>query len=49
MKSKRKVEKLYEKFRLHQKSLGAVLEDVKQRVLAKAAKIEHYNERIKQY
>ena len=48
MKSKRKVEKLYEKFRFHQKGLGAVLEDVKQRVLAKVAKIKHCNERIKQ-
>ena len=49
MKSKRKVENLYEKFRIPQKGLGAVLEELKQRVLAKVAKTEHYNERIKQY
>ena len=49
VKSKRKVEKLYEKFRFRQKGLGTVLEEVKQRVLAKVAKIERYNERIKQY
>ena len=29
--------------------MGTVLEEVKQRVLAKVAKIERYNERIKQY
>ena len=49
MKSKRKVEKLYEKFRIRQKGLGTVLAKVKQRVFAKAAKTERYNERIKQY
>ena len=45
VKSKRKVEKLYEKFRIHQKGLGTVLEELKQRVLAKVVKIERYNER----
>ena len=45
----RKVEKLYEKFRFRQKGLGTVLEEIKQRVLAKVAKIERYNERIKQH
>ena len=49
VKSKRKVGKLYEKFRFRQKGLGTVLEEVKQKVLAKVAKIERYNERIKQY
>ena len=49
MKSKRKVENLYEKFRIRQKGLGTVLEELIQRVLAKVAKTEHYNERIKQY
>ena len=29
--------------------MGTVLEEVKQRVLAKVAKIKRYNERIKQY
>ena len=48
-KSKRKVEKLYEKFRICQKGLGTVSEELKQRVLAKVAKIERYNERIKQF
>ena len=49
MKSKRKVEKLYEIFRIRQKGFGTVLEELKQRDLPKAAKIERYNERIKQY
>ena len=49
VKSKRKVEKLYEIFRIHQKGFGTVLEELKQRVLPKVAKIERYNERIKQY
>ena len=49
MKSKRQDEKLYEKFRILQKGLGTVLKELKQRALAKVAKIELYNERIKQY
>ena len=49
VKSKRKVEKLYENFRFREKGLGTILEEVKQRVLTKVAKIERYNERIKQY
>ena len=49
MKSKRKVEKLYEKFRNRQKDVGTVLAEVKQIVLAKVVKIECYNQRIKQY
>ena len=48
MKSKRKVEKLYEKIRIRQKGLGTVLKWLKQRVLAKVAKIELCNEIIKQ-
>ena len=38
--SKRKAEKLYEKVGIRQKGLGTVLEELKQRVLAKVAKIE---------
>ena len=49
VKSRRKVEKLYEKFRICQKGLGTILEELKQRVLAKVAKIERYNERIKEF
>ena len=49
MKSKRKVEKLYEKFRIRQKGLGTVLEELKKRVLAKVAKIERGSKRISQY
>ena len=41
--------KLYEKFRICQKDWGTVLEELTQRVLVKVAKIEHYNERIKQF
>ena len=40
VKSKRKVEKLYEKFRNRQKGLGTILKELKQRVLVKVAKIE---------
>ena len=35
MKSKWKVENLYEKFRIHQKGLGTVLKDHKQQVWEK--------------
>ena len=48
MKFKRKVEKFYEEFRTYQKDFGTILEGLKQRVLVKIAKIEHYNEKIKQ-
>ena len=49
MNSKRKVEKFYEKFRISQKSLETVLEELRQRVFAKVAKIECYKEIIKQF
>ena len=49
MKSKRKVEKLYQKFRICQKGLGPVLEELKLKVLATGAKVEHYNEIVKQF
>ena len=42
-----KVEKRYEKFRIRQKVLGTILEELKQRVLSKVAIMERYNERIK--
>lgn len=38
VKSKRKVEKLYENFMIHQKGLRRVLEEFKQRVLANSSK-----------
>ena len=38
--------KNYEKFRIHQKGSGTLLEELKQSF--KVAKIERYNERIKQ-
>ena len=37
--SKKDVEKFYEKFRIHQKGLGTVLGELKQRVLVKTAKM----------
>ena len=49
MKSKRKVEKLYEKFRIRQKGLGTVLEELKLKVLVTVAKVEHYNEIVMQF
>ena len=48
-KKKKSVEKFYVKFRISQKGLGTVLGELKQRVLAKVAKIQRYNERIKQF
>ena len=47
VKSKRKVEKLYEKFRIYQ--YWTVLEELKQRVLTKVAKTDRYTKRIKQF
>ena len=47
--SKTNVEKFYEKFRIRQKGLKTVLGELKQRVLAKVAETERYNERIKQF
>ena len=49
VKSKYKVDKLYKKFKIRQKGLETVIEELKQRVLAKTAKIQRYNERINQY
>jgi len=40
---------LSERYKIDQKGLSTVLEELKQRVLAKMAKIKHYNERIQQY
>ena len=49
VKSKGKVEKLYEKFKIRQKCLGTVLEELKQGFWAKVTKRERYNEKIKQF
>jgi len=37
------------KYRVRRKGLATVIEELKQRILAKAAKITRYNQRIDQY
>ena len=49
VKSREKIEKLYEKFSIRRKGIGTVLEELKQRVLAKKAKIDRYTERLQQF
>ena len=47
---KKKVRKeLYEKYRIQEKGLNHIIEDVKQRVKAKAHKIQRYTNRDKGY
>ena len=49
VKSRKMTEKLYEKVSIPGRGIGAVLEEVKQRALAKKAKIVRYNERLQQF
>ena len=49
VKGKRIVKNLADKYRINRKGLETVIEELKQRLLAKAAKIKRYNERITQY
>ena len=49
VKGKRIVKNLADKYRINRKGLETVIEELKQRLLAKAAKIKRYNEKITQY
>ena len=49
VKGKRIVKNLADKYRINRKGLETVIEELKQRLLAKAAKIKRCNERITQY
>ena len=42
-------EKMYENFSIRWKGIGTALEELKQRVLAKTAKIDRYAERLQQF
>ena len=49
VKTSNKIKAMYTKFRIKAKGLVTVIEELKQRVLAKVAKLKRYNERIKQF
>ena len=49
MKTSNKIKTLYTRFRIKTKELVTVIEERKQRVLAKEVKLKRYNERIKQF
>ena len=49
VKSRENIERLYEKFSISRNEIGTVLEELKQRVLAKKAKFDRYTERLKQF
>ena len=48
-KKKQKIKKLYEKYRVKRKGLKTVIEELKQRMLAKSAKVKRYEQRIDQF
>ena len=43
------MKKLYEKYRVKKKGLKTVIEELKQRMLAKSAKVKRYEQRIEQF
>ena len=43
------MKELYEKYRVKKKGLKAVIEELKQRILAKSAKVKRYEQRIEQF
>ena len=49
MSGKRKAKNLGDKYGIKRKGLTTVIEELKQRLLAKAAKIKRYGDRITQY
>ena len=49
MRGKRKIKNLGDKYGIKRKGLTTVIEELKQRLLAKAAKIKRYGDRITQY
>ena len=48
-KRKQKMKKLYEKYRVKRKGLKTVIDELKQRMLAKSAKVKRYEQRIEQF
>ena len=48
-KRKQKMKELYEKYRVKRKGLKSVNEELKQRMLAKSAKVKRYEQRIEQF
>ena len=48
-KKKQKMKELYEKYRVKKKGLKTVIEELKQRMLAKSAKVKRYEQRIEQF
>ena len=46
---KQKMKNLYEKYRVKKKGLKTVIEELKQRMLAKSAKVKRYEQRIEQF
>ena len=45
----KKTKELYEKYRVKKKGLKAIVEELKQRMLAKSAKVKTYEQRIDQF
>ena len=43
------MKQLYEKYRVKRKGLKAVIEELKERMLAKSAKVKRYKQRIEQF
>ena len=48
-KKKQKMKEVYEKYRVEKKGLKTVVEELKQRMLAKSLKIKRYEQRIEQF
>ena len=48
-KKKQKMKELYDKHRVKKKALKSVIEELKQRMLAKSAKVKRYEQRIEQF
>ena len=44
-----KLKELYEKYRVKKKGLKTVIEELKQRMLAKGAKVKRYEQRIEKF
>ena len=48
-KKKQKMKELFEKYRVKRKGLKTMIEELKQRMLAKNAKVKRYKQRIEQF
>ena len=48
-KKKQKMKELYEEYRVKKKGLKIVIEELKQRMLAKSAEVKRYEQRIEQF